>query len=295
MLVEYDGHTRSILRTVDDFGFESYDLVSVPTRLLGGSSAPPLVEANIDRRRVKPIPSPAQLAAARGLDDGDNWLALSSRSLARLYAAFLIAEDPQRRLDARKAATLMHQVSLVQHILEHPDLRKVLIGDEVGLGKTIEAGLLMRRLAERPIQAPHCQADQEADAGLHAGRRPLKRLSLGPARRPGLDAVGVLGVVESADAQVPSTKPIASRPSRSAPPSRARPIGPTWVRSSSSTAAPMTARPPPSALSRSRTTRSSPSKRPCRPSALPATPLHVATPVACAPWQGTAPRCTNSA
>ena len=149
MLVEYDGHTRSILRTVDDFGFESYDLVSVPTRLLGGASAPPLVEANIDRRRVKPIPSPAQLAAARALDDGDNWLALSSRSLARLYAAFLIAEDPQRRLDARKAATLMHQVSLVQHILERPDLRKVLIGDEVGLGKTIEAGLLMRRLIDR--------------------------------------------------------------------------------------------------------------------------------------------------
>lgn len=149
MLVEYSGHARAILRTVDDFGFESYDLVSVPTRLLGGQSAPPLVEANIDRRRVKPILSPAQLAAARALDEGDNWLALSTRSLARLYAAFLIAEDPQRRLDARKAATLMHQVSLVQHILERADLRKVLIGDEVGLGKTIEAGLLMRRLIDR--------------------------------------------------------------------------------------------------------------------------------------------------
>lgn len=149
MLVEYSGHARAILRMVEDFGFESYDLVSVPTRLLGGPSAPPLVEANIDRRRVKVIPSPAQLVAARTLDEGDSWLALSTRTLARLYAAFLIAEDPQRRLDARKAATLMHQVSLVQHILERPDLRKVLIGDEVGLGKTIEAGLLMRRLIDR--------------------------------------------------------------------------------------------------------------------------------------------------
>lgn len=149
MLVEYSGHARAVLRIVDDFGFESYDLVSVPTRLLGMQPAPPLVEANIDRRRVRPIPSPAQLAAARALDEGDNWLALSTRSLARLYAAFLVAEDPQRRLDARKAATLMHQVSLVQHILEHPDLRKVLIGDEVGLGKTIEAGLLIRRLIDR--------------------------------------------------------------------------------------------------------------------------------------------------
>lgn len=149
MLVEYSGHTRAILRTVDDFGFESYDLVSVPTRLAGGQGSPPLVEANIDRRRVKPILSPSQLAATRILDDGDNWLALSTRSLARLYAAFLVAEDPQRRLDARKAATLMHQVSLVEHILERPELRKVLIGDEVGLGKTIEAGLLMRRLIDR--------------------------------------------------------------------------------------------------------------------------------------------------
>jgi len=150
MLVEYGGHVRAILRTVDDFGFDSYDLVSVPTRLLGGGqSVPPLVEANIDRRRVRPIPSPAQLAANRVLDEGDNWLALSTRSLARLYASFLVAEDPQRRLDARKAATLMHQVSLVQHILERPELRKVLIGDEVGLGKTIEAGLLMQRLIDR--------------------------------------------------------------------------------------------------------------------------------------------------
>lgn len=149
MLAAYGGHTRAILRTVDDFGFESYDLVSVPTRLLGGQSVPALVEANIDRRRVKLIPSPAQLATAPALDEGDNWLALSARSLARLYAAFLVAEDPQRRLDARKAATLMHQVSLVQHILDRPDLRKVLIGDEVGLGKTIEAGLLMRRLIDR--------------------------------------------------------------------------------------------------------------------------------------------------
>lgn len=149
MLVEYSGHARTILRAVDDFGFESYDLVSVPRRLLGGTSAPPLVEANIDKRRVKPMLSPAQLAVVRSLDDGDNWLAMTSRSLARLYAGFLIAEDPQRRLDARRAATLMHQVSLVQHILEREDLRKVLIGDEVGLGKTIEAGLLMRRLIDR--------------------------------------------------------------------------------------------------------------------------------------------------
>jgi len=53
-------------------------------------------------------------------------------------AVFLLAEDPQRRLDAHKAATLMHQISLVQHILNQPDLRKVMIGDEVGWVKLLK-------------------------------------------------------------------------------------------------------------------------------------------------------------
>lgn len=149
MLVEYAGHNRAVLRVVDDFGFESYDLVSLPQRLFAPGGGPPLVETNVDKRRVKSILMPGQLLASGTLQSGDNWLAMSSRTLSRLYAGFLIAEDPQRRLDVRKAATLMHQVSLVQHILERPNLRKVLIGDEVGLGKTIEAGLLMRQLIDR--------------------------------------------------------------------------------------------------------------------------------------------------
>jgi len=148
MLVEYAGHHRAVLRVVDDFGFESYDLVSLPQRLFGAGEGPPLVETNVDKRRVKNILMPGQLLTAGTLAAGDNWLAMTSRTLARLYAGFLIAEDPQRRLDVRKAATLMHQVSLVQHILERPGLRKVLIGDEVGLGKTIEAGLLIRQLID---------------------------------------------------------------------------------------------------------------------------------------------------
>ena len=65
----------------------------------------------------------------------------------------MIAEDPQRRLDVRKVSTLMHQVSLVQHILQRPELKKVLIGDEVGLGKTIEAGLLVRQILEQDNRA----------------------------------------------------------------------------------------------------------------------------------------------
>ena len=149
MLFEYAGSQRALLRTIDDFGFVTYDLAGIPRRLCEVDLLPPLVETNVDKRRTTPLPTPAAELARMEISDGDGWLSLSTRTLARVYAAFLIAEDPQRRLDARKAATLMHQVSLVQHILHGSDLRKVLIGDEVGLGKTIEAGLIIRQLLER--------------------------------------------------------------------------------------------------------------------------------------------------
>ncbi len=60
----------------------------------------------------------------------------------------MVCEDPQRRLDARAVNTLAHQVSLVRHVIEDPRLRRVLIADEVGLGKTVEAGLIISELLE---------------------------------------------------------------------------------------------------------------------------------------------------
>src|SRR5262249_19275668 len=109
-------------------------------------SLTPLVEASVDFRRVDGVATPAALLESDPQDE--SWLGLTQRSLARLYGTFLIAEDPQRRLEVRKAATLSHQASLVQHVLQSANLRRILIADEVGLGKTLEAGFIIKRLSE---------------------------------------------------------------------------------------------------------------------------------------------------
>ncbi|MFK4405537.1 hypothetical protein ABH991_002571 [Bradyrhizobium ottawaense] len=146
LIVQHNGQLRGVIRAYDDFGFKVFDLAAPPRRLTGSEAALPLVEAQVDGRRVEPLVSPANMLETGPL--GESWMALTQRSVSRLFATYLVSEDPQRRLDARKASTLMHQVSLVQHVLEQPNLSRVLLADEVGLGKTIEAGLLIKRLVE---------------------------------------------------------------------------------------------------------------------------------------------------
>jgi len=148
ILAHHEGSPRAVGQKSDYYGRISVDLVGPPRRLYGdGAHAPPLLQPYVDALRVRREPTPAELLDA--LPPGDNWLAQSGRTLARLHASFLVAEDPQGRLVGRAAATLAHQASLVRHVLESNELTRVLIADEVGLGKTIEAGLLIQGLLER--------------------------------------------------------------------------------------------------------------------------------------------------
>ncbi len=134
----------------DNFGINDLELLRPPARFWTESESVPTLWEPVDERRVTLVPSPAELLAK---GPPDNWMAMTRRSLARLHAWFLIVEDPQRRLEAQPIVTLAHQASLVQHVIEQPSLRRVLLADEVGLGKTVEAGLLIKQVLEQKKDA----------------------------------------------------------------------------------------------------------------------------------------------
>lgn len=147
MLVGYSDHPRVVINRSEFLGPISVDLVGPPRRLYSdGASAPPLLEQYVDEARVTQFNPPAYLLT---MDTDRPWLSRSTDALALLRAAYLLGEDPQSRLTSRKAATLAHQVSLVRHVLTMSHLSRVLIADEVGLGKTIEAGLIIQGLLEQ--------------------------------------------------------------------------------------------------------------------------------------------------
>jgi len=134
----------ALLRENTEWGIAELDLLRPPGRFwCDGAVAPSGAEMQVDARRVALIPTPATLLASK---PEDNWMAMTRRSLGRLFAWFLVLEDPQRRLEAQPIATLAHQASVVQHITHQPALKRVLLADEVGLGKTVEAGLLIKDL-----------------------------------------------------------------------------------------------------------------------------------------------------
>ena len=134
-----------IAKEADQFGFTEFDLISPPSRFFTPpESAPPVTHRSHEAINATFPPTPVELL--RG--SLDNWQPMSRRSVARLFAWFLVAEDPQRRFESRAVQTLAHQASLVRYVLDEPRLSRVLIGDEVGLGKTVEAALIVKSLLE---------------------------------------------------------------------------------------------------------------------------------------------------
>jgi superfamily II DNA or RNA helicase len=139
---------RSVIGTVS-MGFTSYNTAALPERVYAGlksASRPPdvlIMQPELDLSRV---PTPLETLVEEG--DGKGWAQASRDAAARLEAFWLLVEDRYRLLDAQEIEPLAHQASLVEHVLTTPDLKRVLIADEVGLGKTIEAGLIVKRLID---------------------------------------------------------------------------------------------------------------------------------------------------
>jgi superfamily II DNA or RNA helicase len=138
-----------------DFGYRSFNAAAWLDRLYSGlddATRPPTVitEPELDATLLL---SPLE-SLLRPASEGENLTQETRRALARLEAIWLLCEDRYRLLDAQAIDPLAHQASLVEHILEHPNLRRVLIADEVGLGKTIEVALIVQRLIESRTGPP---------------------------------------------------------------------------------------------------------------------------------------------
>ena len=144
--VLYKGSPYAVVTERAEFGILTRTLVGLPRRAFTSSelqSVRNIFEPFVDARHTDPLPTPAQAAVERA---ESSWLSSTRRAQASLLAWFILTEDPQRRLEVLDVAPLLHQRSLVEHVLNGPDLRRVLIADEVGLGKTVEAGLIIQRL-----------------------------------------------------------------------------------------------------------------------------------------------------
>jgi hypothetical protein len=69
--------------------------------------------------------------------------------LQRIRSLWLLAENRGGQLDNDPVLAMRHQAALVDFLSRGDSPRRVLVADEVGLGKTVETGLLIRQLLHR--------------------------------------------------------------------------------------------------------------------------------------------------
>ncbi len=146
LIVTYRGMPYAVAAEQSEFGIRAQTLVGLPRRAFTAlelQTARGIFEPFVDARKTLPLQTPAQVAVQK---IGSSWLSSTRRAQTAILAWFILAEDPQRRLEVLDVAPLLHQRSLVEHVLNSTDLRRVLVADEVGLGKTVEAGLILQRL-----------------------------------------------------------------------------------------------------------------------------------------------------
>ncbi len=133
-----------------NFGYTTYFSSALPDRLWVGENPaqlPDSLRMGDPQSRLLPVATPAvNLDAAR---ERRAWTEPTQATIHRLQSLWLLCEDPFRLLDSRAIEPLAHQASLVDQVLADPNLKRVLIADEVGLGKTIEAALIIQRLLQR--------------------------------------------------------------------------------------------------------------------------------------------------
>lgn len=71
----------------------------------------------------------------------------------RLRALWLVSENRSGQINNDPVLPFRHQSALLQFLTESTTASRVLIADEVGLGKTVEAGLLIRHVLRRTPRA----------------------------------------------------------------------------------------------------------------------------------------------
>jgi superfamily II DNA or RNA helicase len=139
-----------VVRKVDTDDFTGIERIAVhplTPRLYTGRDSAPREQDSLLTDELQRLPSPAEALEQALALRGDAWPTRTRHSVERTFSLWLLLEDRKRLLDTATVDQLAHQISLLEYI-KAKDMRRLLIADEVGLGKTIEAGLIIKWVLE---------------------------------------------------------------------------------------------------------------------------------------------------